>query len=460
MSENEDFKTQLKEALDARQASLERVELPKLKEEFRAFQKPLAVLFDVFLKKGYITEDPYKDDITASGKLCVPDSGPLPEAGGRGQLGSRLTQLENEFDYLVNYYQFNIENFSQEKIKIITGLVKYIDWGEFSPEAGPTTAGVAEITAAARRSAGDPGSLSVIDESISALKKTGAVILNYLRVISDINRERWKCDLRIHAMDGAEPPRMDALKAKWQAAFPSSPFYPQLAEEVLKEDAAGGAALREKVLKRLLAGADKPKAAAKSVDNRQLLIEGLNAAGASGATFSEVLVKISANHELLENRAGFFKKLKKLLAQMTKKNAAPVFYDMEFVEPIKNTPAKERLNYTQFISELEKKAKILSAVAARGSAEKKLEAMEEAKLAELLQRNIKDINVFFKTLTGLDETFKKNVNKADRSRVRGIKPELSTLKSAVGRASQKLFDYNVAKEEIEQFKKLGIAVED
>ena len=64
-----------------------------------------------------------------------------------------------------------------------------------------------------------------------------------------------------------------------------------------------------------------------------------------------------------------------------------------------------------------------------------------------------------KTLSGLDDFFKQNVDSSDRSKVRGIKPELSSLKNAFAKGGQKLYDYNAHKEEAEQFKKLGINME-
>jgi hypothetical protein len=144
------------------------------------------------------------------------------------------------------------------------------------------------------------------------------------------------------------------------------------------------------------------------------------------------------------------------MTQMANKEPEPVIYDLDYADPVKGTPIREKVNFSLLTMETDKKVSILAALAAKGSAAKKLEGMEEKQLIEILQRNIKDVQKFHTTLSGLDEHFKNEVDKADRSRIKGIKPELSALKNAISRAGQKLHDYHAQKEEDEQFKRLGI----
>jgi hypothetical protein len=73
-----------------------------------------------------------------------------------------------------------------------------------------------------------------------------------------------------------------------------------------------------------------------------------------------------------------------------------------------------------------------------------------------LERNIKDLQSIQKTLSALDEFFKAEVKKEDREKIRGIKPELATLKNAVLRANSKRHEYTAQKEEEEQLKRLGV----
>jgi hypothetical protein len=131
-------------------------------------------------------------------------------------------------------------------------------------------------------------------------------------------------------------------------------------------------------------------------------------------------------------------------------------YDIEYVDVAKGVQVKEKLNVTTFRAELDRKAKILFNVSTKGMAVSKLEGMEETQLLGLLEKNIRDIQTMHKLLSALDEYFKAAADKEDRGKIKGIKPELATMKNALVKANQKRYEYNAQKEEEEQFKKLGI----
>jgi len=79
MVENNDYIKTLAEALKARAEWLEKTELPKLKDELRAYHTGFASLYNLYLKKGLIHEDPYKHEAKI-GELEVPSSATFSEA--------------------------------------------------------------------------------------------------------------------------------------------------------------------------------------------------------------------------------------------------------------------------------------------------------------------------------------------------------------------------------------------
>jgi hypothetical protein len=456
-----DFLLKLKAALDSRKDYLARTELYKLREDFRAFQREISVLYVLFAKKGYIIEDPYKNE-TKVGDLKLPPTGNFTDMNKRDQLGMRLSMLDNELDYLVNFHEFSVDSFPQEVIKVMTGLVKYIDWVKLaSPEANVTTQAVSEAIFGIRQGANDPIAYKTLADSLAILSGCTKTIMVALKSLSDFNREQYKYEIRIkitYSMN-AEEATLPNIKKKFAGAKMKDPFYPDLAEEVIKEDySKDSKLLQEAVLKRLAPAEEKNKPKKAPVSFKHILIDGLNVIGAAGQNLSEILGKLNENSGLLKNQNnGFLDMIKKFISMITNRDAEDIVYELEYTDPVKGATVHEKLNYKDFYMAAEKKITILDAIAVNGSAAKKLENMEERQLVELLQRNIKDVQSFHKILGVLDDYFKATADKANRPKIRGIKPELSALKNTVTKAYDRFKSYNAQKEEEAQFKRLGIS---
>ena len=463
MSDN-DFLTQLKEALDSRKDWFDRVELPKLKEEFRKFHNAVSSLYALFSKKGFIIEDPYKNE-TKLGDLEVPSVGTISDSNKRDLLGRQLSSLDNELDFLVNFYEFSTSSFTQEKLKIIVALVKYIDWLHLTPDGvNSTTQAVSEIISNIRHGINDPISTQLLTDSLAVLASTTKTIINTLKLLSDFNREFYKYELRANITSSMSAEEATALNIKKRLGSSKNglPFYAELVDELIKEDySANSKSLRETVLQQLSVEMGSVKKDTKTPRSfKPLLIEGLNCIGSAGANLAEIIEKINENRDLLENQnKGIWTKIKKLFAQISNKDAEPTIYDLEYVDPVKGIHVREKLNFNIFCAMLSKKMTILNAIAPRGSAVKKLDGMNEEQLIELFQRNLNDVQNFHKTLNGLDDYFKNAAQKSTRPKIKGIKPELSALKNTITKANGKFQDYNAKKEETEQFKKLGISMD-
>jgi uncharacterized protein YeeX (DUF496 family) len=74
----------------------------------------------------------------------------------------------------------------------------------------------------------------------------------------------------------------------------------------------------------------------------------------------------------------------------------------------------------------------------------------------MLERAVRDIQHVHKLLGGLDEYFKAESSRENREKVKGIKPELATIKNAYIKANQKRHEYSAQLEEAEQLKRLGV----
>ena len=448
----------LSQALVLRKDWLEKSELVRLKDELRSFQASFAALYNIFLKRKLINEDPYKQE-TKIGELEVPETGPFNEAKRLEQISLRLSSYDNQLDFLVNFYQFGIDFLNLDRLKRIFGLVRYIDWVHLTPDAQSiNTKIVAEITNQSKTGV-DQITLSIIGESLTKLSKSTGVVVGILRDLTSYNRESYKLNVRgaIKGMSAAEA-NPASIKRKIIAGMPGTPFYQDCIDELIKEDySKDGPALKDAVLKSLKVAEEKPKEDKAKVSFKTILLEGVQVIGMSAATLSEAAVKIDENEMILANqKKRFWEKVRQVFRQMMNSEPEEVMYDIQYVDPAKGVPVKEKLNYHQFRADMEKKIKILSGLSGHGTAITKLGAMGEEQIITYLERIIREVQTLHRTLGALDDFFKGNSPPADRERIKGIKPELAAMKNSIVRANQLRHEYSAQKEEEEQMKRLGI----
>jgi hypothetical protein len=460
MAENAapNYNDTLQQALLDRKDWLERTELDRLKEELRIFQISYSVLYNMFLKKKLIIEDPYKQETKIS-ELEVPDTGPINEAKRLEQISLRLANYDSQMDFLVNFYQFGVDFLNLERIRRILGLVRYIDWTNLTPDSkAPNTRLVSEITNNAK-SGGDHLSLSIIGESLTKLPKCTANIIAILRNLTAYHKETYKLNIR-NAIKGMQPAEANIVnvKKKVTTTMPGTPFYQEFVDELIKEDySKDGPALREAILKSLSVPTEKPKATKPKVSYKAILMSGISAIGSTGSVLGEVAQTIDENEALLASmKKGFFEKLKQLIRAMTNAEPEDVMYELEYIDQVKGTRTEELLNLNQFRADLNRRIKILTGMTGQGQLVAKLNAAPEEKVLAYLENAIKDVQAIHRTLVALDEYFKSSISREERDKVKGVKTELASIKNFFVKANQIRHEYSAAKEEEEQLKRMGI----
>ena len=86
----------------------------------------------------------------------------------------------------------------------------------------------------------------------------------------------------------------------------------------------------------------------------------------------------------------------------------------------------------------------------------KIESQEEKSILEYLSKQISECNHLMQLLTALDEYFKSAPAAENRSKIKGLKMELTSLKNCIVKTNQRKAEYTALIEEEEQLKKLGI----
>ena len=448
----------LEQTLIARKDWLDRSELAKLKESLQTFHTSFASLYNIYLKKKLIDEDPYKQEAKIS-EIEVPDSSPFQEAKRIEQLSIRLSNYDNHLDFLVNFYQLNMDYLSIDRIKRIVGLIRYIDWTGFTPDSqSPMTKAVAEMTNHSK-SGVDTLTLSIIGEGLNRLSKMTTAAMAILKDLNVYYREKYKLSVRqnITQSMSANDANLENIRKKMHTAMPGSPFYKELVEEILKEDySPSGVDLRDTVLNTLKVAETKTKTVKPEVNYKKILLDGIQVIGGASVSLNEIIHKLDENQTVMESRKkGFLETLKEIIRQITNAEPEEVVYNVEYIDSTTGAPMKEKVSFYRFRDEIDKKAKILTSFV-RGPAYNKLSGMTEEQIIGYLEKNIRDVQTYHKTLNALDEFFKTNVVPEDREKIKGIKPELSALKNTIIKANQLRHEYSAQKEEEDQLRRLGI----
>jgi hypothetical protein len=416
-------------------------------------------LYSIFLKKKLVKEDPYKQEAKI-GELEVPDTSPFSEASSGDQFSIRLASFDNQLDFLVNYYQFSLDFFNLERIKRILGLVRYIDWAHLSPDSQyANTRAMSDITNQSKTGL-DPIALSVISESLTKLSRTTNTVVGILRNLTVYYRETFK--LNVRNLVTRDMPASEAnvanIRKKFLAASPGKPYYAEFIEELIKEDySEQGPDLRETILKSLEVVAEKPKVVKRVISYKNFLIDGLRIIGSVASTLGEIIVKIDENDSTLANqKKSFWERIKIVLRQMMHNEAEDHVFTLQFMDPVKAVPVRQQLYYNQFRSDIERKMRTFLNMGTQGSLSSKFESMSEEQLVTLLERSVRDAQNLHRILTAVDDYFKSAVPKELREKIKGIRPELATIKNAFVKANQLRYEYSAHKEEEEQMQRLGL----
>lgn len=471
MEEAQAFAKSLEERLDSKRDTLDRDELPKMKDTWKLFQTAFQGLNGVLFKKGIVHEDPYKYELKIS-EVTNPPEGPFSESEKIDQMSLRLSQFESYLDFLNNYYQFSVDFLTMGRIKRLLGLVKYFNFTQFTDTSNQlNTRCLAELVGMVKRGS-DQLSAGLIAESASQLDKASRDILAALKELASYHRERYKLELRQLVMpslslDSAQviTHRDEAVKQvrrKFSELAGDRPFYAELAEEVLMEDhSSDGPSLRDELLRRLEVKSEKKTEKVKEKSYKGFVLDAIRILAGINYPLEDAMQKMSDNSAVLESQnTGFLHMLMAAIRNIFSPQDKGVVYEVELLDAVTGSRTTESIDIASFVEDGIKKAKQLAGLLQRGGpAWRRLETAPEELSFKFLERTMEELQRLVKRIAALDEYFKSAAPAEDRPRLRGAKAEITTIKGALIKANQKKHEYVAQKEELEQMRRLGIRAE-
>jgi hypothetical protein len=461
----------IEEALEKKLVELNTTVLPAMQDHFRVFLTTFEGPYNILVKKGAIREDPYKLEEKLS-EIRLPSRERFPPSDLEEQMGIRLSQYHSQIDFLINYYEFSVSFLTLQRLRQLTALVKYLDFGglvETSPNVN--NAGLATLLDRINKGS-DSVAISIAKDGVIHLADLSRRILKCIADLALYQRERYKLELRSSVIPAAgldasrlSSDQASALQAiQRQAKVAGMPYYQELAGEVLAEDypadAAAGGELRARVLARLKVEEqkrEKPKATGPTP--RELLLDAVKVLCGSEASLRSALKAVRDGEELVARQPlTLGERVRRFFARAAGSAPEEKTFEIEYMDDSRGEVKVERVAYSAFVGSVGTKVKSLQALATKNTqANQKLLAASDDQLFESVTRLAAEITGMTKRLEGLSNLFRSQVSPEHRSQFRGIHPDLAAIRGAVSRANRQKHEYVSRREEEEQFKKLGIA---
>ena len=467
MENGTNFTETLTQALDAKAQWYDTEGLPKILDNYRLLHTCVKVIFDFLVKKALITPDPYKLDKKIS-DIKAPENGQFVENERSVIMGQRFSDYESTLDFLCNYYKFSVSQLTLANIKKLVDLNNAITWNSFSANSNKINTRVLATLVFSARQNSDALTSSMLNDNLSKASNALNDINSALKEYSDFQREWYKGLVRKNVLlspnyDASKvtdaSSELQQIKKNFAAAMSKAPFYNELIDEIIQEDMGSKKEeLQKKVLEKLNIAAEKNKKVEKRIDTKALIMSSLSVLGSMPPQIGTIAQKIQENHDLLESEHNsFMDKVKRAIRRAFGIAEKPLFYTVFIVDQTTGAKHSEKINYQTFMTDLATRARRYGSVSQQNSpAYKKINSMPEEKIADFVAAQITDCNHLIVLLNALDDFFKSAASPLNKSKVKGLKIDITTLKNSVVKTNQIRVEYVSYIEEEAQMKKLGI----
>ncbi len=468
MSERVEFTAALRTAVEKKAEWFDTAELPELLENYRLLHTCVRNIYDLLLKRSAITPDPYKLEKKIT-SIEIPDDSTFSESDTSVILGARLSDYESMLDYLCTYFKFASDSISLSTIKKLNELNNAFQWANMSVNSSKTnTKALAALISEVRRNL-PVLSQSMITDSIAKSGKACTEITRILKELSEFKREEYKLTVRTKvlgnpsfdwskAQDGTE--EIAEIKRVFAQSLGKTPYYSELIQEISDEDfSAKKDEFQAKALFSLEVKTPEVKTKKETVDTKAFLMETIRTLSLLSPEYSSIAEKLNENNRILEkSKTTVFKKLMKKIRKAFNIKEPPVIFRIVIVDQQKQTKQARDIDINVFISNLERKSNFMSVIGNSASAEhKRIESSSEEQILQFVNKQISDNSETNVLLGAIDEYFKTNCAAQDRSRIKGLKIDLVSVKNILVKANTKRSEYVAYIEEREQMRKMGIS---
>ncbi len=469
MENFDNFTKELFEVFDEKVRWYETEELPRMLEEYRKLHAHVGNVYTTLLKKSTITADPYKLEKKISEIKPISDK-PFSESERNVVIGTRLSDYESMLDFICNYLTFSISNIKADRIKLLLAFNNGFQWNSvIATSASPNTKGLSDCLIPIRQGT-DALATSVLNDSLSNAAKSVEVINSILKEFADFQREVYKVELRrdviahpsflVDKVFDSKETMLSQIKKVFHVVAPKKPFYNELVEEIIEETIGENAKEKQQLLiSKLVVKKSTKEKKEKQIDTRAILMDAVRSLGGIVPQLEQIITKFQENSNVIESeKNSFWDKLIEIIQKAFNLDKKPLIYKVAVTDALTQTKHYEHIDFSEFIIGLQKRCKYYASFTTRKTpGYEKVEAMASDKIVEFIGKQLSECQKLIITLSAFDDFFKETVSPLDRSKIKGIKMEISSLKNTIIKTNQRKAEYSSLIEEQRQMQKLGLA---
>ena len=468
MEAESDFLSKLETALEQQRESLDNKELIELKETIRLFTSAFEGIYNLLLKKGLISEDPYKYEQKIS-EITPPSTNPVLDSDKINTISQRLSQYDSQLDFLNSFYQFSADFITMPRIKRLILLINWIKWSNFSEASTETNTKIlAEIVGKITQGT-DQISVSLVNDSLKRIRELSRKIVTLSKAISQYQKEKYKFDIRSSIiiqldispadMQSKQEDTLLTIKRNFIKIMGKGfPFYAELIKEIFAEEAVtDGEILKSRLIDRLLVK-NARKEVKKEINYRQLLVNAVRTLSTIAIPLEQAIKKLEFNNALSEERRlSFSDKFRLWIMNLSGKEKNTKIIEIDVFDERLSSSKTVRINLIQYLEDTNKKMRVIRSLSNKVSTTtRKLETASEDAVLNFITKSIEDIYVIINKMDPVNTYFKSEIGREQRNSLKGVKIEVTTIKNVLVKTNQKRHEYISRMEEIEQMKKLGV----
>lgn len=435
-----DYSEQMKNTLTQYHTNIEEDIIPKLIDSFLKMYTGITELQGKLKARNLIKDDPYMKT-TEFSEIIIPESEPYIESDESWKSNERFNHFIAVLSYIVHNYNLSLENLNFEEIEKLKKFVDYYQWkGVMNPTVTEVNTRVlGDKIISLRNSTDDRLVINTIDRCIENIEKGYEGVINSLKLLFLYVKESYKMFIRgdlipIIYKEGEEYSQIDYLKkikSQIDTTYSYLHFHKKYIIEVLDEEfSKDGPKLKAEVLKKFNSvKAVKKKKKVEEVDKKdEILLSLLLELGKTRKHLGLAIEKINENHINLTNKSGsIISRILKAISAALFNVPPKTFYKLTIITNAKGEKKSINLHFEKFYEEVKHMEYLLIPFSEEDRVKAYIES-QGAGISKELDKLLHQIKKEVKNLIALDEFLKIQL-KSKKLKVRGIKPELTVIKS-------------------------------